>query len=76
MPVTEGLCYRNVDPPHSLQVEMASAKLTTVENALSYACKKHGHKKALGTRHILQETEEVQKSGKVFKKVGTSGMSN
>lgn len=41
-----------------------------MENALSYACKKHKSRRAMGTRQILREFEEVQKSGKVFKKVG------
>ncbi|XP_042229969.1 long-chain-fatty-acid--CoA ligase 4-like, partial [Homarus americanus] len=67
-PVKEGLCYKNCDPPHEFQVEIRNANITTIEEALSYACKKHGNKKALGTRQILQESEELQKNGKVFKK--------
>lgn len=69
MGVGEGICYHNNDPPHEFQVEIREAKITTMESALSYACKKHKNKKAMGTRHILMEFEEVQKSGKVFKKV-------
>lgn len=36
--------------------------------ALSFATKIHGDKKCLGTRQIFSEEDEVQKSGKVFKK--------
>ncbi|XP_071541839.1 long-chain-fatty-acid--CoA ligase 4 isoform X1 [Panulirus ornatus] len=67
-PVSEGLCYHNNDPPHEFQVEIRSANITTVECALSYACRKHANKKAVGTRQILCESEEIQKNGKVFKK--------
>lgn len=67
--VNEGICFHNNDPPHEFQVEIRNAKITTMENALSYACKKHRNKKAMGTRQILRESEEVQKNGKVFKKV-------
>lgn len=67
--VNEGICFHNNDPPHDFQVEIREAKITTMESALTYACKKHKSKKAMGTRQILKESEEVQKSGKVFKKV-------
>nr|XP_045613680.1 long-chain-fatty-acid--CoA ligase 4-like isoform X1 [Procambarus clarkii] len=67
-PVSEGLCYHNADPLSEFQLEIRKANITTIERALSYACKKHSGKKALGTRQILREFEEVQKSGKVFKK--------
>lgn len=66
--VSEGICYHNNDPPHDFQVEIRDAKITTLEDALSYACKKHKSKRAVGTRQILRESEEVQKNGKVFKK--------
>ena len=67
--VSEGICYHNNDPPHDFQVEIRDAKITTLEGAMSYACKKHKNKRAVGTRQILRESEEVQKNGKVFKKV-------
>nr|XP_053645469.1 long-chain-fatty-acid--CoA ligase 4-like [Cherax quadricarinatus] len=68
VPVSEGLCYHNSDSPNAFQVELSKAGIDTLEKALSYACKKHGSKKALGTRKILREFEEVQKNGRVFKK--------
>ena len=55
--------------PSELQVEMIRNKITTVEKAIGYACKKYGSKKAIGTRKILSEFDEPQKNGKVFKKV-------
>lgn len=69
MPVSEGLCYGSNEAPQGFQLEIRNANIKTVEQALSYACKKHGSKKALGTRQILEEFEETQKNGKVFKKV-------
>lgn len=63
------MCFHNNDPPHDFQVEIRKAKISTMESALSYACKKYKNRRALGTREIIKESEEVQKSGKVFKKV-------
>ncbi|XP_042869237.1 long-chain-fatty-acid--CoA ligase 4-like isoform X1 [Penaeus japonicus] len=68
IPVSEGLCYGNNEAPQGFQLEIRNANIKTVEQAISYACKKHGNKKALGTRQILEEFEETQKNGKVFKK--------
>lgn len=69
VPVTDGLCYRNCDPPNAFQTELRRVNVKTVEQALTYSCKKHGSKKALGTRQMIRESEELQKSGKVFKKL-------
>ena len=37
--------------------------------AFNYAVAKYGNKKALGTREVLGETEEMQSNGKMFKKL-------
>ena len=37
--------------------------------AFNYAVAKYGNKNCLGTRQILGETEEMQKNGKMFKKL-------
>ena len=44
-------------------------KVDTVTKAFNYAVKKYGGKEWLGTREILGMEDEVQKSGKVFKKL-------
>ena len=44
-------------------------KVDTVTKAFNYAVKKYGGKECLGTREILGIEDEVQKSGKVFKKL-------
>ncbi|XP_018021963.1 long-chain-fatty-acid--CoA ligase 4 isoform X2 [Hyalella azteca] len=62
------LCYRGIQPVTELQVEFKRNKITTLREALDYAFKKYAEKKALGTRKILSEFDEVQKNGKVFKK--------
>ena len=40
-----------------------------MEKVFINAAKQHGKKKALGTRMILGEEDEVQENGRVFKKV-------
>ena len=44
-------------------------KVDTVTKAFNYAVAKYGKKNCLGTRQILGETEEMQKNGKMFKKL-------
>jgi len=44
-------------------------KVDTVTKAFNYAVTKYGEKQCLGTREVLGEEDEVQNSGKVFKKL-------
>merc|ERR1719384_1489960 len=44
-------------------------KVDTVTKAFNYAVAKYGSKNCLGTRQVLGETEEMQKNGKMFKKL-------
>merc|ERR1719290_957252 len=44
-------------------------KVDTVTKAFNYAVTKYGEKQCLGTREVLGEEDEVQSSGKVFKKL-------
>uniref|UniRef100_A0A2P2HY61 long-chain-fatty-acid--CoA ligase n=1 Tax=Hirondellea gigas TaxID=1518452 RepID=A0A2P2HY61_9CRUS len=60
--------YRAEAKVTDLEVEFTRKNITTLKEALDLAFKKHAHKKALGTRKIFKETDEVQKNGKVFKK--------
>lgn len=43
--------------------------MDTVTKAFNFAVAKYGNKNCLGTRQILGETEEIQKNGKMFKKL-------
>lgn len=44
-------------------------KVDTVTKSFNYAVKKYGEKSCLGTREILGEEDEMQKNGKLFKKL-------
>merc|ERR1719167_1338638 len=44
-------------------------KVDTVTKALNYAVTKYGDKECFGTREVLGEMDEVQTSGKIFKKL-------
>ncbi len=46
-----------------------TGKVDTVTKSFNYAVKKYGAKSCLGTRQMLGEEDEVQKNGKVFKKL-------
>jgi long-chain acyl-CoA synthetase len=46
-----------------------NGKVDTVTKSFNYAVKKYGGKSCLGTREILGEEDEVQKNGKLFKKL-------
>ena len=43
--------------------------IDTVERIFKNATKQHGKKKALGTRKVLGEEDEIQENGQIFKKV-------
>ena len=44
-------------------------QVDTVTKAFNFAVSKYGEKQCLGTREVLGEMDEVQGSGKVFKKL-------
>ena len=43
--------------------------MDTLTKAFNFAVEKYGEKEFLGTREVLGEHDEVQKDGKVFKKL-------
>ena len=43
--------------------------MDTIEKLFNYAAFKNGGRKALGTREILAEEDELQPDGSLFKKV-------
>lgn len=68
---TSGLAegpYRSVDHFDSLATEDFPGK-NTLDKLFEYAVQRFGPAQCLGTRDVLSEENEVQPSGKVFKKV-------
>ena len=61
--------YRGLGQVTELEVEFRQHNVQTVKDALDLCFKKYAKKNALGTRKIIEELDEVQKNGKVFKKV-------
>ncbi|KAF4526898.1 hypothetical protein B566_EDAN014520 [Ephemera danica] len=64
----DAMTYRSVLEPRELHVELLRNGVDTMEKLLNFAAAKYGHKRCLGSRDILAEEDEVQPSGRVFKK--------
>lgn len=60
--------YRSVDHFDSLAREDFPGK-DTLDKLFEYAVQRFGQQQCLGTRDVLSEDNEIQPSGKVFKKV-------
>ncbi|XP_073216045.1 fatty acid CoA ligase Acsl3 isoform X4 [Lepidochelys kempii] len=69
-PVTNkpGSSYRSVNSLHCL-ASVLYPGCDTLDKAFKYAKTKFKDKKLLGTREVLKEEDEIQPSGRVFKKV-------
>lgn len=63
-----GGAYRSVNSLHCL-ASVLYPGCDTLDKVFKYAKAKFKDKKLLGTREILKEEDEIQPSGKVFKKV-------
>ncbi|XP_015273125.1 PREDICTED: long-chain-fatty-acid--CoA ligase 3 [Gekko japonicus] len=63
-----GSAYRSVNSLHCL-ASVLYPGCDTLDKVFKYATSKFNDKKLLGTREILKEEDEIQPSGKVFKKV-------
>lgn len=63
-----GGAYRSVNSLHCL-ASVLYPGCDTLDKVFKYAKTKFKDKKLLGTREILKEEDEIQPSGKVFKKV-------
>ncbi|XP_060098173.1 fatty acid CoA ligase Acsl3 [Heteronotia binoei] len=63
-----GSAYRSVNSLHCL-ASVLYPGCDTLDKVFKYATSKFKDKKLLGTREILKEEDEIQPSGKVFKKV-------
>ncbi|OXB83073.1 UNVERIFIED_CONTAM: hypothetical protein H355_016637, partial [Colinus virginianus] len=63
-----GSAYRSVNSLHCL-ASVLYPGCDTLDKVFKYAKTKYKDKKLLGTREILKEEDEIQPSGRVFKKV-------
>lgn len=68
-----GGAYRSVNSLHCL-ASVLYPGCDTLDKVFKYAKTKYKDKKLLGTREILKEEDEIQPSGKVFKKVSLSAV--
>lgn len=51
-----------------MHVELERGKYDTMDKVFTYALKKNGPKKCLGTREVIDEEDEMQPNGRLFKK--------
>ena len=74
VPITHSdteIVFRRVGALTKIQEIVINEKLDTMEKLFNYAANKNGEKKALGTREILAEEDELQPDGTLFKKVSS-----
>jgi long-chain acyl-CoA synthetase len=62
------LTFRSTTPISRMHVELEQQGIDTMEKVFNYAVKRNGSKRCLGSRELIDEEDEVQKNGKVFKK--------
>ena len=67
--------YRTVDNFKELTTTLFK-ECETVDDLFTRAVGLYGPNECLGTRELLSEEDELQKNGKVFKKVGSSILVN
>jgi len=65
----EEIVYRNAAEPTEIQELFDRDKIDTMEKVFNYVSHKHNTKKALGTREVFAEEDEIQPDGTIFKKV-------
>jgi len=63
-----GITYRSLTPISKMHVELERGKYDTMDKVFTYALKKNGPKKCLGTREVIDEEDEPQPNGRLFKK--------
>ncbi|OXA59054.1 long-chain-fatty-acid--CoA ligase 4 isoform X3 [Folsomia candida] len=63
-----GITFRSTTPISKMHVELEKQGIDTMEKVFNYAVRRNGSKRCLGSRELIDEEDEVQKNGKVFKK--------
>ncbi len=51
-----------------MHIELETKKIDTMDKVFQYAVKRNGSKRCLGSREVIDEEDEVQPNGKLFKK--------
>lgn len=64
----KSITYRSIDPPREVHVKMLQNQIDTLEKMFNTVVNIHTSKRCLGTRQILSEEDELQPSGRIFKK--------
>lgn len=51
-----------------MHIELETKKIDTMDKVFQYAIRRNGSKRCLGSREVIDEEDEVQPNGRVFKK--------
>lgn len=65
----KSIIVRSVSQPGPAHVWLLREDINTMDKMLRAVVFVHGEKRSLGTRQILNEEDEIQPNGRVFKKV-------
>lgn len=69
-PSDSEVVYNGISKPNKkFEESFKKNGIDTMEKVFVNAAQEHGKRKALGTRKVLGEEDEVQENGRVFKKV-------
>ncbi len=63
-----GITYRSTNAISKMHLELESQGIDTMDKVFTYAVRRNGQKRCLGSRELIDEEDEQQKNGKVFKK--------
>jgi len=51
-----------------MHIELEEQRIDTMDKVFQYAVRRNGSKRCLGSRELIDEEDETQPNGKVFKK--------
>lgn len=63
------ILIKTLSKPTHNHITLVKDKIDTLQKVFQYAVQKYADSNCLGTREILAEEDEVQRNGRVFKKV-------
>ncbi|XP_012347685.1 long-chain-fatty-acid--CoA ligase 3 isoform X2 [Apis florea] len=64
----KSITYRSVDEPQEIHIMLERENIDTLDKIMLWITKEHKGKRCVGTRQILAEEDEIQPSGRIFKK--------
>lgn len=65
------ILIKTLSKPSTNHITLVKDKIDTLQKVFQYSVHKYTESYCLGTRDILAEEDEVQKNGRIFKKVCT-----